>query len=53
VRRRTRATHSPWGRPCIVGFLALGAASQKCDVALLRVVVQWLAFVDDVNGEEL
>lgn len=30
-----------------------GAASQKGGVTLLRVVVQWLAFVDDVNSEQL
>jgi hypothetical protein len=30
-----------------------GAASQKCDATLLRVVVQWFAFVDDVNSEQL
>lgn len=33
--------------------LYLGTASQKCDVTLVRVVVQWLAFVDDVNSEKL
>jgi hypothetical protein len=37
-------------RPVVSPF---GAASQKCDVTLLRVVVQWLAFVDDVNSEQL
>ena len=45
-RRSGRWAEGPVSSP-------LGAASQKCDVTLLRVVVQWLAFVDDVNSEQL